>query len=56
VSFTEGTLVIDLKAPDSGKLVWHGVYRRPKDSAGNLAEKLPADAKKLLSEFPPRKR
>jgi uncharacterized protein DUF4136 len=56
VSFTEGTLVIDLKAADSGKLVWHGVYRRPKDSAGKLAEKLPGDARKLLSEFPPKKK
>src|SRR5262245_6056475 len=56
VSFTEGTLVIDVKTADSGKLVWHGVYRRPKDSAGKLAQKLPGDAKKLLSEFPPKKR
>lgn len=56
VSFTEGTLVIDLKAGDSGKLVWHGVYRRPKDKAAKLAEKLPGDAKKLLSEFPPKKK
>jgi len=56
VSFTEGTLVIDVKTADSGKLVWHGVYRRPKDTAGKLAEKLPGDAKKLLSEFPPKKK
>ena len=56
VSFTAGTLVIDLKAADSGKLLWHGVYRRPKDSAGKLAQKLPGDAKKLLSEFPPKKK
>lgn len=56
VSFTEGTLVIDLKTTESGKLLWHGVYRRPRDSAGKLAQKLPSDAKKLLSEYPPKKK
>jgi hypothetical protein len=40
----------------AGKLQWHGVYRRPKDSAGKLAQKLPDDVKKLLSEYPPKKR
>jgi hypothetical protein len=43
VSFTEGTLVIDLTTRESPKLVWHGVYRRPQDSA-----------KKLLSDYPPK--
>jgi hypothetical protein len=56
VSFTEGTLVIDLTAGQSSKLVWHGVYRRPRDSAAKLAQKLPDDAKKLLSEYPPKKK
>jgi hypothetical protein len=56
VSFTEGTLVIDLTTGQSKKLVWHGVYRRPRESAAKLAQKLPEDAKKLLSEYPPKKK
>ena len=56
VSFTEGTLVIDLREAEQGALVWHGVYRDPRDSAAKLAQKLPAGAKKLLSEYPPKKK
>jgi len=56
VSFTEGTLVIDLTQPDASKLIWHGVYRRPKDDAPTLARKLPDGVKSLLSEFPPKKK
>jgi hypothetical protein len=56
VSFTEGTLVIDLTAGPPIKLVWHGVYRRSKDSAAKLAQRLPDEAKKLLLEYPPKKK
>ena len=56
VSFTEGTLVIGLTGREPGTVVWHGVYRRPKDSASKLAQKLPGDVKKLLSEYPPKKK
>lgn len=54
--YTDGTLVIDLTAGDPGKLVWHGVYRRPRESAAKLAQKLPDDVKKLLSDYPPKKK
>lgn len=56
VSFTEGTLVIDLTKGDPRTSVWHGVYRRERDSAKNLAQKFPGYAKKLLSEYPPKKK
>jgi hypothetical protein len=56
VSFTEGTLVIDLTAREPAKLVWHGVYRRPRDSAAKLAEKLPDQATRLLLDYPPKKK
>lgn len=53
--YTDCTLVIDLNA-GPGKLVWHGVYRRPSETAAKLGETLPDDAKKLLSAYPPKKK
>lgn len=52
----EGTLVIDVTTTASGKLVWHGVYQRVEDNATKLSKKLPDDAKKLLSDYPPKKK
>jgi hypothetical protein len=56
VAFTEGMLVLDLHARDSGLLIWRGVYRDSEKDSAKLAQKLPDDAGKLLSEFPPKKR
>jgi len=53
---TEETLVIDINAGQPAKLVWHGTYRRDGETAAKLAEKLPDDAKKLLSQYPPKKK
>jgi uncharacterized protein DUF4136 len=53
---TEGTLVIDLTTGPPAKVVWHGVYRRSNRSVAKLAQKLPGEAKKLLSEYPRRKK
>jgi hypothetical protein len=53
---SEGTLVIDLIANASGGLIWRGTYRDEESSPPRLARKLPIDAKKLLSEFPPKKK
>ncbi|HLQ77999.1 MAG TPA: DUF4136 domain-containing protein [Terriglobia bacterium] len=56
---TEGTLVIDLTTNPSGKagmLVWRGIYRDEESNGPKLAQKLPGDAKKLLSEYPPKKK
>jgi hypothetical protein len=51
-----GTLVIDLTKSGTDSVVWHGTYADDESSAANLAKNLPKDAKKLLSEYPPKKR
>jgi Domain of unknown function (DUF4136) len=51
-----GTLVIDMTTPGSNTLVWHGTYTDDEISAATLAKNLPKDAKKLLSEYPPKKK
>jgi hypothetical protein len=56
VDFTEVTLVVDLKRAGSEVLIWRGVYHDTEKDAGKLADALPKDAAKLLSEFPPRKK
>src|SRR5436190_6791759 len=55
-SFNRGILVIDLVKRDSKTLVWRAVYRDDERTAGKLAQKLPADVKKSLSEYPPRQK
>jgi hypothetical protein len=54
VAFTEGTVVVDLMSGDPAKLVWHGVYRRSRDSAPKLAKRLPEEVGKLLKDYPPK--
>ena len=56
LGFTEGVLVLDLIAGESSLLIWRGVYRDNERDSAKFAQKLPGDAKKLLSEYPPRKR
>jgi hypothetical protein len=56
VDFTEVALVVDLKRAGSEVLIWRGVYHDTEKDAGKLADALPKDAAKLLSEFPPRKK
>jgi hypothetical protein len=56
VTFHQGTLVIELTKPDDRSLVWHGVYTDENSSPGKFAEKLPADVKKILSDYPPKKK
>jgi hypothetical protein len=51
---SEGTLVIDMTMGQPGVLVWRGTYRDEERSGPKLARKLPGDATRLLSEFPPR--
>jgi hypothetical protein len=55
VMFTEGTLVIDL-LDASGKLLWRGTWRDEEQSGPKLSSKLSDDARKLLREFPPRRK
>jgi hypothetical protein len=56
VDFTEATLVIDMTRGDAGALLWRGVYRDNERDAGKLAEALPKDAAKLLTQYPPRRK
>jgi hypothetical protein len=51
-----GTLVIEMTNAGTNLLVWHGTYSDDESTAANLAKNLPNDAKKLLSEYPPKKR
>ena len=56
VACTEGLLVLDLLARESGLLIWRGVYRDSEKNTGKFAQRLPDDAKTLLAQYPPRKR
>jgi hypothetical protein len=55
VDFTEGTLVIDFTVAPA-TLIWRGVYRDNEKNSSNFAQKLPDDAKKLLVEYPPKRK
>lgn len=52
VRFTEGTLVIDLVRPSDSNPAWRGVYRDDEPTGSKLMQKLPDDAKKLVSRLP----
>jgi len=54
VSSSQSTLVIDLLKRSSKTLVWRSVYRDVEKNNARLAQKLPRDVKKSLSEYPPR--
>jgi hypothetical protein len=54
VTTSEGTLVIDMTSGNG--LVWHGIYTDDEGDAAKLARKLPDDAKKLIAEYPPKKK
>lgn len=54
--FTEGTLVIDMTAGQTGALVWRGTYRDQERTGPRLARHLPEDVTQLLSKYPPGKR
>ena len=54
--FSEAVLVVDLLASQPELLIWRGVYRDNERNASRLVEKLPDDARKLVGEYPPRRR
>jgi hypothetical protein len=56
VGFVEGLLVVDMNQGDSGLLIWRGVYRDREGDSTRFSEKLPSDAKTLLSQYPPKKK
>ena len=56
VKLNAGTLVIDMRRPGTGQLVWRGTYTDSVNSPAALATRLPGYAKKLLADFPPKKK
>jgi hypothetical protein len=56
VTSTEGTLVVDMIRRDSRALVWRGVYRDSERNSAKLAQNLPGDVKKFLSQYPPKQK
>jgi hypothetical protein len=53
---SQGTLVIDLVKRDTKALVWRGVYRDDEVNSTKLAQRFPSDARKIMSEYPPRQK
>jgi hypothetical protein len=53
--FIAGTLVIDL-TDAAGTLVWRGTWHERESSGPKLSAKLSDDARKLLSNYPPKRK
>ena len=54
--FTMRMVVIDLTLPTTNNTIWHGAYVENEESPSKIEKKLPDDARKLLSEYPPKKK
>jgi hypothetical protein len=54
ISTSEGTLVVEMTSGTG--LVWFGTYTDSEPDAARLAKRVPDDAKKLVSEYPPKKK
>jgi hypothetical protein len=55
-STSNGILVVDIYRGGTNELLWHGTSDDHADDAARLAKNLPGNAKKLLAEYPPRKK
>lgn len=55
VPYTEGTLVIDLRDPDTKSLVWRGISREEKSDANQIEKKLDDIVRKAIEKYPPPK-
>jgi len=53
--YIEGTVTVDLVRREPSLLVWEGIYHENEDNGSKYAQKLPADVKKLLRKYPPKK-
>ena len=56
VHLSAGILVVDMTKRDTNSLIWHGIYSDTEESPARLAKRLPGDARKLVSEYPPKKK
>jgi Domain of unknown function (DUF4136) len=55
VPYAEGTLVLDLRDPTSGTLVWRGVASDEKTDPAKLEGKIDDMVKKSIDKYPPKK-
>jgi hypothetical protein len=51
-----GMVSVDLSIAESDNAIWHAHYIEYEDSLAKVEKRLPGDAKKLLAEFPPKKK
>ena len=56
VIFNRGTLVIEVIARDGNRTIWQGIQTDDTTNPGKVAERLPGSVKKLLSEYPPKRK
>lgn len=54
VPYTEGTLVIDLRDPNTRSLVWRGIASVDKSDASKIEGKLDDMVKKSFDKYPPK--
>jgi hypothetical protein len=54
VPYTEGTLVIDLRDPSTGSLVWRGIASEEKSDGAKIEGKLDDMVRKAIEKYPPR--
>jgi hypothetical protein len=54
VPYTEGTLVIDLRDPNTRSLVWRGIAREDKGDPSKIEGKLDDMVKKAFDKYPPK--
>lgn len=55
VPYAEGTLVIDLRDPETRSLVWRGIASEEKDEGAKIAGKLDKMVEKTVEKYPPKK-
>jgi hypothetical protein len=54
VPYTEGTLVIDLRDPETMSLVWRGIASEEKSDGTKIEGRLDAMVKKSIEKYPPK--
>jgi len=54
VPYTEGTLVIDLRDPNTRSLVWRAIAREDKSNASQVESKLDDMVRKSIDKYPPK--
>jgi hypothetical protein len=55
-AFVAGIVVIDLTNAATDTIIWHGQYIDEEETSAMIEKHLPENVKKLLSEYPPKKK